>query len=433
MRKALASQAGRLMALLFIVLLACGGATERSGADTALLLFAATISATTLAVLPHDRLVGPIRYFPWLVVAAILVQLAPLPYALVRPFWPPSVVAAVESVRRPEWAALTLNLVDTLYTLAVAITLSLVAAAYACLDRSQRKSVYKAILYGVGLNLMVATAQYMLNAPYEVGYFGYPVTIGVFQNGNHFATLILIAIPALVYLMRRGWVLTGLTALALALLLLLGSRSLAGAVLAMVMIALSFLLVPRHGGEQPRTPVAVTGSALFLAAGLFAVGFYQQAFDTKVTSGARRVEIWEKSLEAARGSMWLGAGYGAFQTAYQLYEKPQDVDTVYINSAHDEYVSMLVEGGAPAAALMALYFALLARQAARNQRAPYRRIALLGVLAVLLHSAVDYPARAFAILFVFAILNVELFLPEEAEPERRRVRRRHSGATTVTG
>jgi len=78
----------------------------------------------------------------------------------------------------------------------------------------------------------------------------------------------------------------------------------------------------------------------------------------------------------------------------------------FTNHAHNDYLEILLEGGVIAAAILVLYVLMLITA---RPPTPIQRAALLSILALLVHSAVDYPLRTVAIALLFAVLNGILF------------------------
>src|SRR5690606_19187537 len=95
--------------------------------------------------------------------------------------------------------------------------------------------------------------------------------------------------------------------------------------------------------------------------------------------------------------------------AYQIYEAPSNIHRAYVNHAHNDYLELILEGGAPAVLLIATYFMLLAWQIPALRNSPFQKAALVAVVFVLIHSLVDYPLRTFALTLTFGYLNAVVF------------------------
>ncbi len=119
-----------------------------------------------------------------------------------------------------------------------------------------------------------------------------------------------------------------------------------------------------------------------------------------------RVAIAEGTMVALRQFWPLGSGYGSFVPVYISFE---DLDTLYgayVVAAHNDYLQLVLEGGLPALLTIVALFVFLGIQAWRIRPldlAPSEKWAPLGVVvAILIHSAADYPLRMAAIGVVFA-------------------------------
>src|SRR5690606_38328423 len=82
----------------------------------------------------------------------------------------------------------------------------------------------------------------------------------------------------------------------------------------------------------------------------------------------------------------------------------------YFNHAHNDLLELILVGGLPAALLLAVFLAWLARQAFRVMRArhggsslTFARLGLAMVVILLLSSLVDYPFRTPLLAPLFAI------------------------------
>lgn len=248
------------------------------------------------------------------------------------------------------------------------------------------------------------------------------VATGFFANANHMATLLLISIPFLAALLgsarsqRAGLQhYSGVIALvaAAAMVVLVGvalNGSLAGYGLAVPVIAASTLLLLR-----PRSSARLwvgLGTALLLVGVL--VGLMVMPLDSSLirsqarTSVQSRHEILATSLRATADFLPLGSGIGTFERVYALYEDHGRLDpTTTVNHAHDDYVELALEAGAPGVLLMALFLLWWARAAlstwTTGDSGPFARAAAIASAAILVHSIVDFPLRTSAISTCFAM------------------------------
>lgn len=253
--------------------------------------------------------------------------------------------------------------------------------------------------------------------PHPAGHRG--VAAGLFENRNHFGTLLAVggAGAAALFRRREGYA-PGTTPLLLAAVLLAlglaavasGSRMGAG-LFAFVLLAAPFV----SGWARLRNGKHFAGLA---AVGLL-VSVLAFATLTKTSPFARLAErfeqtwregdvdragIWEDARFGAGDLFPAGSGLGTFQPVFDVYERLSEVGTHRANHAHNDYLELMFEMGAGGAALLLLFACWFAarswsawRDARRDLASALARAASVSVLAVLIHSAVDYPLRTAAI------------------------------------
>jgi O-antigen ligase len=143
---------------------------------------------------------------------------------------------------------------------------------------------------------------------------------------------------------------------------------------------------------------------------------------TETASITGRQEIWHTSLQAGMAAFPIGTGFGSFEQVYHLYEAPWGVTNSYVNHAHNDFIELFVEGGLPAALLIAafiIWWFVAARNAWRDGGSPMARAASIASAAILGHSLVDFPLRTTAVGALFAFSIAVLAAPQ-------RERERHS-------
>jgi len=139
--------------------------------------------------------------------------------------------------------------------------------------------------------------------------------------------------------------------------------------------------------------------------------------------------VWSDTVERLDGLIWLGTGLDTFQTAMgsstrwtlpegatpwtdqeaalepgQGYYIPEGGGGRF-REAHDDYLQLLVESGAPG---LVLALVGLGAALAAQRRDTWTLAALLGVM---LHSLVDFPAQIPAVAALFVAVAA---LPERA-------------------
>ena len=252
---------------------------------------------------------------------------------------------------------------------------------------------------------------------YEVTNIG--VAVGAFANGNHFATLLLIAIPMVGALAAMRWrsvktrqerSLTAALAIAAAALLAIGllvNGSTAVLLLGPPVAAATVMLVMRLPPQRVRLGLAAIGLFLGIAAAVFVViGKDLPNWGTQA-SIETRMEFWSKTVRATQDHVLTGSGFGTFQQVYRRLEDPGAVDRWYANHAHNDYLEIALEGGILAVVLIGLFLAWWTRRARDAWLSPAatveQKAAAVASAAILVHSAFDYPLRTAAIMAVMAV------------------------------
>jgi hypothetical protein len=266
--------------------------------------------------------------------------------------------------------------------------------------------------------------------------------VGFFANRNHFAALLYLILPFTAAWAvglaadRRPEMLVGVALCLLvfaSLLLGLGmARSRAGLVLAMLAglggLALAWTgqgpVVTRRGNRFIFLG-GLVGAVLILQ---FALAGILPRLEKGVTEDLRW-EFTTVTADIASDFQPLGSGIGTFEAIYRMHEEVDRLRAVYANHAHNDYVELLLEGGWLAVALMVAFVGWLVYMAGRVWRRPelgstnsldlsLRRAAMMGVLLLSLHSAVDYPLRTTAVSTVFAFCCAMMVRPFRSQTRR---------------
>ncbi|HMN20912.1 MAG TPA: O-antigen ligase family protein [Ottowia sp.] len=340
------------------------------------------------------------------------------------------------------------------------------AAAFVAALRLPRAQIDRlmALLLGVGaLQVVLAVAQFAGGRQSPL-YFGLPGQgfVGSFANRNHLADLLAMLLPVWFYAwlrLRRGGdgeARGRLHGAARPLLLLLGfgllvvllsTQSRGGILASLVVLLLAGGLQLRYQGAGLRrwqrwALVALFG--VFVALALASIdlrGLASRLEQGRLQSDAEVRHTMAAATWQAAGALWpWGSGLGTFESVFPRYQPP--ATPVYVNHAHNDYAQMAMELGAPALLLVGLALALALRQlvllarALRAERRLSSELALrclagLGVLALLLHSWVEFNMHIPALAIVASFLAGVYLRPLEAgegrleartDASRRRVR-----------
>lgn len=250
----------------------------------------------------------------------------------------------------------------------------------------------------------------------------YPVTntgaVGVFANRNHMGTLLLVSIPFAAVLLAafkgrasgsaQGRWAAGIGALILILVGIALNGSLAAVSLALPVLLASAALIPAavrwRGIALPLAGVALIGGVAVLASTPIATGASSAATDTLMQS---RQAIWSTTSNAIRDTLPSGTGLGSFEQVYRQYEDPAAVTSKYVNHAHNDYLELVLELGAPGLLLILLFLGWWGVAAIKVWTSPlstpFGRAASIASAAILAHSVVDYPLRTAAVAAIFGV------------------------------
>jgi O-antigen ligase len=364
-----------------------------------------------------------------LVIGMVALHLIPLPVSLHAMLSGRSFVSSTFGIIGVAPSAMPITLspsatLDCLLALLPPVSLFMAAVT---IPHGLRWMPAAAILAGAAASVLLGLAQ-RFEGPqsdlYLYAFSNFGSATGFFSNRNHFAALLCVAIPltwglSLRLYQRPG--IPGLAALAfgatMMVIMLLGlaaAASRAGIFLGMLALLLSTFMLWSPGSVRRRSSKArITSVALI--AGALLVGQFGMAGILRLAETdpltEYRATIAEVTLKAAADFFPFGSGLGTFRPVYAMYEPPSAMTHAYINHAHNDWLELWLEGGLPAALLAAAFLALFAWQSWRvwstsghHPDDAIPRAASIGILVLLLHSAVDYPLRMPALASVFAVL-----------------------------
>jgi len=438
------------------VALTLGGATHGEAISSALVRLAALpLLAMALFTITRD---GVRREALWplaILIAALavpLVQMIPLPPALWTALPGRAVIAEgfkAGGVSLP-WLPISLAPSGTLDALLSLIPPAAIFLAALNMDERERRLLTLVVVACALLGTLLGAAQ--VGSGQDSGLRFYAVTnadsaVGFFANRNHYAALLVIALPLTAYWLaysegRSGgqtavYMLIAAGVLVVFLVSLGVTRSRAGIGLGALAVLLSAVLL-WFSSSVPRIVPVLLVAGLMIGGGLvsaFALDPLMHRFQDPVASEAR-VTLLPGLMAAIKTFMPVGSGLGSFVPVYQIFERPETVLAQYVNHAHDDYLEILIETGLIGAALILAFIAWYVQAGVRAAGWPsgrdhdLPRVAAVVVLLVLIHSVVDYPLRTAGISVVFA-LACALLTPAAAGQARQR--RRVSGAPANDG
>jgi len=339
------------------------------------------------------------------------------------------------------WRPLSLTPDATVISLLAGIP---VVAAF-LLSRATQPALFRLLPATLVLMALVQAVWGLLQAgPFKELYFGAEFAgglIGSFANANHFANFIAMTLPLTVFMIWRALpatcivqrqrspikaVLWSLVLLVLmAAILTSGSRT--GAVTALLVTLLSvFLLLGSMSKSFQRC--YVLGAVAFLLGVLVIAG--ANSLVTRFEAGrlsedaSIRWQLAGSSWQAALAFWPVGAGPGSFAAIYPQFQPPGL--GVSVEHAHNDYVQLLMEFGVLFVGLACLAIWLIQRQALvlyrqvrvagyESDTARIQLCCALGLLALLLHSWVDFNLRIPANAMLAACLLGGFLRPSRAD------------------
>jgi O-antigen ligase len=226
--------------------------------------------------------------------------------------------------------------------------------------------------------------------------------LGPFVYRNQFAAFVEpalgLAIAAAIGDRRRPilWVLMG--AALFAAVIAAGSR--AGSAICLTMLTAVPLFAYFRGAISVRSLVRVAVLGAASAVALVAVAGWQTIWERlqEPNPYSVRADLNRSSLSMIRDRPLQGFGLGTWSSAYPRYALYDDGS--FVNQAHDDWAQWAAEGGAPLFLAMLAVVGMLAPSAVRSLWG-------IGLLAVFVHAAVDYPfeQRPALAAYFFALMG----------------------------
>ena len=364
--------------------------------------------------------------------AVILAQLVPLPSGLWESLPGRSIFAQALALAGvpATWRPLSLTPDLTLNTLLAMLPPLAAIAGMALVKPQWHPLMLPVLLAGIAASALVGIVQISTGAPYFYRVTNYGSAVGFFANRNHEALLLALAIPLLAgfasaggsrtLVAARTWLAVCAATAIFPLLLVTGSRG--GLLLGVIGCALGGVILYGARHLRPRSHrlprahrwliAAVATSVVVVAAILFRYFARDIAFQRLIGADVTTVrgDFLPIFMRMAADFFPAGAGFGSFDTLFRIYEPHSALDQTYLNHAHNDLAQVIIEGGAPALAVLLVFAGwYLARCVMLWVRPVADGLHLLGrvgsaiVALILLHSLVDYPLRTPLISVIFVI------------------------------
>lgn len=395
-----------LGSVLFISLLIGGGTASGLYTDTLIEVAAIVSAAVVFSQTSGQRIPRSVLWLVIFAVALVILQIVPLPAAVFNGLRPELLLGDRWLVGETRSRFVSVGVGRTIECLLYLLALVAFFLSVLRLRSEQVHALLPFFFMGVICNGLAGTIQYSLSNNIAIeGLLPFTINAGLFANRNHFAALLFVSIPFVVYygLFRRH-LLSGSLGLVTLLLLLLAAGSRAGVLIGLAITVLSIVLL------SSRSRVSGIGIvAVFIALSVFSIGAWTKIEAEAIDPDFGRGEFARTTIEGINKNWATGVGFGNFQKAYQIHEKEEMIFRQYVNHAHNEYLEIAFEGGVLAVLLMALYFVMLFMVLTRIRRDPLQKAAFLSVSFLLIHSLVDYPLRTEALAMTFAFMNAIIF------------------------
>lgn len=271
------------------------------------------------------------------------------------------------------------------------------------LEEASQRRLIRFVFFGLAINLVIAVIQLSYSGGTRIdGVFPFVITSALFANENHFSSFVLAVIPLMAWQLvstsNRVIPFIAITCLIVAILFAVGSRAGMAISAGLALFCLVWFLIPK-GKALPQVLL------LTIATIIFAVVIAVSDLLTVLEAGLRLTFF--KNTVAAISDYWVfGTGLGTFPIIYPQYESVDEVIAVFANHAHNDYLEVFLESGLFGVVLLFGFLLLIARNFFRS---PLSQAACLSILAILVHSAIDYPLRTMAIATMFAMFSAIAF------------------------
>lgn len=177
---------------------------------------------------------------------------------------------------------------------------------------------------------------------------------------------------------------------------------------------LMYLLIYKYSKNSPAETIIIGFGIFMTLCYVFFISFYPiiRRFVETIGEAPGRTEIWKDSLRIAYDFPIFGTGLNTFRDIYPKYKSLEIASR--INFAHNDYIQLLVETGIIGFILLLIPTYLLIKYSLqkisfyisrRDYFAAYIRLgALCGIIAILIHSLVDFNLHIPANAIYFSLL-----------------------------
>ncbi len=375
---------------IVLALVLGGGTQQHLWTDQVIKIFMLPVALAGFANIVNNRLGHVARFLVFVILAILVIQFIPVGLNQKLP--------SLDGVT-PNWQFLTATPYNGLDAATTTLTMLGVGLYVSTLADFNQMRLVRYIVLGFFINVLVSVIQLSFPADVEIeGVLAYTINSGMFANENHFSTLIFTMIPLLAWryidVSKNYLMYFLLTALTLALLFAVGSR--AGMALSSI---LALVCLGWFGTKNTSPKFKIFGLAIVVA--VIVIGYFNLDVYAAFQKDLRGEFAWNTWL-IFKQHWLLGTGLGSFVLIYPIYDPSQNIIETYVNHAHNDYIELMLEIGIVAVPAIALYIGLIISNMFRSGLA---QAAGISIVAILVHSSVEYPLRTTAILTVFTVFS----------------------------
>ena len=271
------------------------------------------------------------------------------------------------------------------------------------LTQASQKRLIRFVFLGLSINLVISVIQLSYSGGTRMeGVFPFAITSALFANENHFSSFVFAVVPLIAWQLlsvsNRAILFIIVTGLIVAIMFAVGSRAGMGISAGIALFSFFWFLLP---DAKPVSRLVLLTMAAFIVLTALVFSDFEGALEADLRS------TFFKNTISAIGDHWLfGTGFGTFPIIYPQYEAVDEVRRNFANHAHNDYLEVFLETGLFG---VLLFFGFVTLLAYNMFRSPLSQAAGLSILAILIHSGLDYPLRTMAIATLFATLSAIVF------------------------
>jgi hypothetical protein len=382
-----------------LAMLLGGATTQGQWTDYLIYIAFAPFTLIGLGQIQNSRMSGLGRITVGLILAALALQFLPIAHP-VNPF--SNLSGSIEKLTPLKniiqggqfWSpVLGASLEASLATISL-LGFAIFVARLSDFDQAR---LVRFFIVGTFLNVAIAFIQTSYNK-FDTNslFFPYKVSVGVFANENHFSALIYCGIIfsgfQFIFLNRNRFLY--LISILIFVFILFAYNSRAGMIIALLTAVPVYLVFVTHQSARWRIVVA---EAVFVAIP-FILLFYRIG---DVEDGTR-AGLNAVTFSALLHYVPFGSGLGSFVSIFPMFDSSSSVGAAFVNHAHNDWLELTLELGILFPVIAVLFLIVILKSQWRNGLSS---LAILIVIALLLHSLVDYPLRTIAIGIVFAFAS----------------------------